>query len=82
MATFALSTMTIPQGTTFVFGSWVCIANGLGGFDSHLTNPTAPKLTSSESCDKLAESDDLGVMLLPDFAKEIKMKLEDNLGST
>ena len=30
----------------------------------------------------LAGSDDYGVMLLPDLAKEIEMKLEDNSGST
>jgi hypothetical protein len=35
MATFAFSTMAFPQGATFVFDSWVCIANGSGGFDSY-----------------------------------------------
>ena len=82
MATFAFSTMTFPQGATFVFGSWVCVANGLGGFDSHLTNPTTLKEISSESCNKLAGSDDHSVMLLPDLTKEIELKLEDNSGST
>ena len=82
MATFALSTMALPQGATFVFGSWVCVANGLCGFDSHLTNPIMLKATSSKSSNKLAGSDDHGVMLLPDLAKEIEMKLEDNLSST
>jgi len=28
----------VPKGTTLIFGSWVCTANGSGGFDSHLTN--------------------------------------------
>src|SRR6185369_5775186 len=82
MATFAFSTMALPQGATFVFGSWVCIANGSGGFDSPLTNPIMLKTTSSESSNKLAGSDDHGVMLLPDLVKEIEMKLEDNSGST
>ena len=81
MATFAFSTMAPPQGATFIFGSWVCIANGSGGFDSHLTNIPTLKATSSESSNKLAGSGDHGVMLLPDLAKEIEMKLEDNLGS-
>ena len=40
------------------------------------------KATTSESSNKLAGSDDHGVMLLPDLAKEIEMKLEDNSGST
>ena len=74
--------MAFPQGATFVFGSWVCISNGLGGFDSHLTNPTALKATSSESSNKLAGSDDHGDMILPDFAKEIEQKLDDKSGST
>ena len=82
MATFAFSTMTPPRGATFIFGSWVCIANGSGGFDSHLADLPTLKATSSESFNKLARSDDHGIMLLPDLAKEIEMKLEDNSGST
>ena len=74
--------MAPPQGATFIFGSWVCVSNGLGGFDSHLTNPATLKATSSESPNKLAGSDDHGVMLLPDLAKEIEMKLEDNSSFT
>ena len=82
MATFAFSTMALPQGATFVFGSWVCVANGSGGFDSHLTNPTALKAISSKSSNKLVRSDGHGIMLLPDLTKEIEMKLKDNSGST
>ena len=74
--------MTPPRGVTFIFGSWVCVANGLGGFDNHLTNPPTLKATMSESSTKLTGSDDHGVMLLPDIAKEIETKLEDNLSST
>ena len=74
--------MTPPQGATFVFGSWVCVANGSGGFDNHLINPPTLKATSSENSNKLAGSDDHGVMLLPNLAKEIEMKLEDNSSST
>ena len=82
MATFALSTMTPPLGATFIFGSWVCIANGSGGFgswvcvangsggfDSHLTNSPAPKITTSEDSNKLVGSNDHGIMLLSDLAK-------------
>ena len=74
--------MAPPQGATFVFGSWVCVADGSGGFDSHLTNPPMLKDITSESSNKLAGSDDHGVMLLPDLTKEIEKKLEDNSGST
>ena len=82
MATFALSTMTPPRGATFIFGSWVYVANGSGGFDSHLTNSPTLKITTSESSNRLAGLDDHGVVLLPDLAKEIEAKLEDNSSST
>ena len=74
--------MVPPQGATFIFGSWVCIANGSGGFDSHLTNSPTPKIITSEDSNKLAGSSDHSIMLLPDLAKEIEAKLEDNSSST
>ena len=82
MATFAFSTMTPPKGVTFIFGSWVCVANGSGGFDSHLTNSPTPMSSTSEDSNKLARSHDRGIMLLPDLAKEIESKLEINSSST
>ena len=82
MAAFAFSTTALPQGATFVFGLWICIVNGLGGFDSHLANPIKLETISSKSCDVMVGSDDHGDMLLPDFAKEIEQKLEDNSSST
>ena len=54
----------------------------MGGFDSHLTNPPTLKAITSESSNNLAGSDDHGVMLRPDFAKEIERKLENNSSST
>ena len=82
MATFAFSTMAPPQGVTFVFGSWVCVANGSGGFDSHLANPIKPEAILSESCNAIAGSSDHGNMLLPDLAKEIEQKLDNRSSST
>ena len=40
------------------------------------------KTTTSEGSHKLTGSSDHGVMLLPDLAKEIEMKLEDDSSST
>ena len=77
-----MATLFQPHGATFVFGSWVCVTNGSGGFDSYLTNPPTLKAATSESSNKLTGSDDHGVMLLPDLAKEIERKLKDNSGST
>ena len=74
--------MAPPQGATFIFGSWVCVANGSGGFYNHLTNSPTLKITTSEDSNKLAGSDDHGIMLLPNLAKEIEAKLEDNSSST
>ena len=82
MATFAFSTMAPPQGATFVFGSWVCVANGSSGFDSHLTNSPTLKITTSEDSNKLAGSNNHGIMLLPDLTKEIEVKLENKSSST
>ena len=82
MATFAFSTMAPPQGATFVFGSWVCVANGSGGFDSHLTNSPTLKNPTSEDSNKYTRSHDCGVTLLPDLTKKIEPKLEDNSSST
>ena len=82
MATFAFSNVAPLQGATFVFGSWVCVANGSGGFDSHLTNSHTLKIIMSEDSNKLAGLDDRGITFLPDLAKEIETKLEDNSSST
>ena len=82
MATFAFSTVALPQGVTFIFGSWVCIANCSDGFDSHLAKTTKLEAISSESCDFAAGSSNLGEMLLPDLAKEIEQKPDVNSSST
>ena len=70
MATFTFITMAFSQGATFVFGSWVCIANGSGNFDNHLVNPIEPEVILSESC-----------ITIPDLTKNIELKLDDKLSS-
>ena len=76
--------MAFPQGATFVFGSWVCVANGSGGFDSHLTNPIEPEVISSESHNAIVGSDDRDdmLLLLPDLARETEQKLDTNSSYT
>jgi hypothetical protein len=34
-----MAIVSSKEGATFIFGSWVCDANGQGGFNSHLANP-------------------------------------------
>jgi len=35
------------KGTTFYVGSWVFVADGSGGFDSHLIDPSAPETSEA-----------------------------------
>ena len=50
----------VPEGTTFIFGSRACTADGSGGFSSHLFTPNSPELKTinqpTEIC-KTAELD-------------------------
>jgi hypothetical protein len=38
MALFSFTSTVLDEGTTFIFGSCICIANGSGGFNGHLAN--------------------------------------------
>jgi hypothetical protein len=40
---FIKTTVAFNCDDTFVFGSWVCTANGAGSFQRHLTMPPNPK---------------------------------------
>jgi hypothetical protein len=40
---FIKPTVAFNRGDTFVFGSWVCTADGAGSFQPHLTMPPNPK---------------------------------------
>ena len=83
MANFNFNCAVLDRGTIFVFGSLICIANGSGGFDTHLANPKEPEASPtrrSVAADKRTAN--LGDMLLPDLAKEIEEKLVFNMSST
>jgi hypothetical protein len=63
----------LDEGTTFIFGSWICVANSLGGFISHLVdswNPEASAATRSSNLDSFV--DDLDELLLPDLHRQIE----------
>ena len=56
----------VPEGTTLVFVSWACTADGSGGFSSHLVTPNSPKpKTTSQLADirKTADLDEKGALL-------------------
>jgi hypothetical protein len=73
MASFEFTSIVLDEGTTFVFGSWICIANDSGGFNSHLAETSKLEALAATRCSDLDEFiDDLDDMLLPDLAGEIE----------
>jgi hypothetical protein len=80
MATFRFSRSVPSQGTTFVFGSWVCIADGVGNFWRFLIdmNPKTPVADLRGDLDKFV--DDLGD--LPIHASVAMIKMESTPSST
>ena len=59
-------TNNVPEGTTLIFGSWACTADGSRGFSSHLVKPNSPKLkTTTHLADicKTADLDEKRVLL-------------------
>jgi hypothetical protein len=56
MAIFKFPSPVLPEGTTFVFGSWVCIANGAGGFHWHIVDDTIKLKTLTSRLDDFVDS--------------------------
>jgi hypothetical protein len=83
MASFNFTSAALDKGTTFMFGSWICVANGLGGFNSHLANSEEPEASSSVSSSNLDDFiDNLDDMLLSDLAQQIEKMSVFNVTST
>jgi hypothetical protein len=64
MASFQFTRSVPSQGTTFVFGSWVCIADGEGDFRCFLIDmkPKTPAAFSQSDLDKFVDDlDDLSI---------------------
>ena len=55
----------VPKGTTLVFGSWACTADGMGGFSSHLVTPNSPKSKTRSQLADIRESTDLDEKRVP-----------------
>jgi hypothetical protein len=47
MASFKFTSAVPPQGTMFIFGSWVCIADGAGNFHRFIIDMKPKTLTAS-----------------------------------
>jgi hypothetical protein len=83
MASFNFTSAMLDEGTTFIFGSWICITDGLGGFNSHLANSKESEASSSTSSSDLDDFiDNLDDMLLPDLAQQIEKMSVFNATST
>jgi hypothetical protein len=83
MASFYFTSTMLDEGTTFIFGSWICVANGLVGFNSNLANSRkleASTPTRSNNLDKFIDS--LNELLLPDHAEEIETMFIFDANST
>ena len=75
MASFDFSFPAIDVGTTFIFGSWVCFADGSGGFSNHLIDPPSARTPRLEQLGEITSAE----FLLPGIAKEIEsLSLSDS----
>jgi hypothetical protein len=73
MASLCFTNTVLDEGTTFIFGSWICIANGSGGFNGHLADSRKPEASTANQSSNLSEFvDNLDELLLPDLAAEIE----------
>jgi hypothetical protein len=66
MASLIFTSTVLDEGTTFIFGSWIRVANGLGGFNIHLVDSRKPEASTS------TQSRDLDELLLPDLPMQIE----------
>jgi hypothetical protein len=73
----------LDEGTTFIFGSWIYVANGLGSFNIHLANSKEPEASSSTPSSDLNEFiDNLDDLLFPNLAQQIEKISVFNATST
>jgi hypothetical protein len=73
MASFSFTSTVLDEDTTFFFPSWICVANGSGGFNGHLADSRKPEAFATSRCSDLDEFvDNLDELLLPGLTGEIK----------
>jgi hypothetical protein len=73
VASFNFTSAVLDEGTTFTFGSWIYVANGSGGFNSHLANSRESEASSSTPTSDLEEFiNNLDDLLLSDLALQIE----------
>jgi hypothetical protein len=73
IASFNFTSVMFDEGTTFIFGSWVCVANSVGSFRWHLVDDMKPEASAAAQCSDLNEFiNNLDEMLLSDLTREIE----------
>jgi hypothetical protein len=79
MAALSFTSTVLDEGTTFIFGFWICVANDLGGFNSRLVDSRKPEASAPTRSSNLDEFiNNLDELLLPDLARQIeKMSIFD-----
>jgi hypothetical protein len=65
MASLSFTSTMLDEGTTFIFDSWICIANGLGGFNNHLPESRKPEASTPTQSSDIDEFIDNLDELLP-----------------
>jgi hypothetical protein len=80
MASFQFTRSVPSQGTIFVFGSWVCIADGAGSFSRFLINMKPKTSMAGPSSDLDMFVDDLND--LSNHASAAKTEVESASGMT
>jgi hypothetical protein len=61
MASFNFTSTMLDEGMAFTFGSWFCITDDGGGFNSHLAETRKPTASATASCRDIDDfADDLG----------------------
>jgi hypothetical protein len=85
MASFQFTKSVPSQGTTFVFGSWVCIADGEGDFRCFLVDMKSktPAAFSQSDLDKFVNDlDDLSILQSATRIKEESVSSATSSGAT
>jgi hypothetical protein len=83
MASFNFTSAVLDEGMTFTFGSWFCIANGRGGFKSHLAGTREPTTSAPASCHDIDDlADELGEIRLSDLIGNHKDESRSNPAPT
>jgi hypothetical protein len=73
MATFKFTDAMPPEGTTLVFGSWVCVVDGAGDFRRHTIDVMEPRTLAASFHSELDEFvDNLDDLLTRGSARKIE----------